>query len=302
MTENFPWEVAKGVYVLGNRHFFSFLLCGSSLALVEVGISSTAPLVVEQIKALGMAPADIGYLVVSHAHFDHLTGLPCFLAVCPQAQVVSSAAAYRVMGNVRVMEHFLKEDAYTSRWLRERGEAPAAVCEEAFNMPRSVTVVGDGDTLDLGRGLVLEFLAAPGHSPCGLGVHLPGVSVLLVADSLGFFLGADENFPLFFHSYPAYIETIERFRRIGAGITAPAHELIFTGDNSTRCFQVALDAARAVFESVSLFKGEEDLAFVLSKQYYQGGLRMYSPENIKVCADYLIRRAREVMTLNGSGK
>ncbi|MGB9804370.1 MBL fold metallo-hydrolase, partial [Desulfofundulus sp.] len=225
---SFPFEIADGLYVLGNRHFFTFLATGETHALIELGVSATAPLVAEQVAVLGIKPEKVGYLVVPHAHYDHLGGLPYYRALFPQARVVCSDRARKTISNPRVLEQFFKEDSVTSVWLEETGKGRRTYCWLPGSTLEAEVIVGDGDVLALGQNKTLKFMAAAGHSPCSLAVHLPERETLLVSDSLGFFLGPEENFPLFFYNYGAYLETIHRLSRVGAAVVATAHELIFT--------------------------------------------------------------------------
>lgn len=64
MIKDFPCEIADGLYVLGNRHFFSFLVIGERHALVEMGVSATALLVAGQLAALGVEPEKVGYHII----------------------------------------------------------------------------------------------------------------------------------------------------------------------------------------------------------------------------------------------
>jgi glyoxylase-like metal-dependent hydrolase (beta-lactamase superfamily II) len=294
MISSFPFELADGLYVLGNKHFFTFLAIGETHALIELGVSATAPLVVAQMAVLGIKPEKVGYLVVPHAHYDHLSGLPYYQALFPQARVVCSDRARKTMSNPRVLEQFFKEDDVTSAWLEETGKGrrtyswlPGATLEAEM-------IVGDGDVLALGQNNTLKFIAASGHSPCSLALYLPERETLLVSDSLGFFLGPEENFPLFFYNFDAYLKTIHRLSRVGAVIVAAAHELIFTEEDATGCFNVAEEAARKLYRYIYAFQGSrEELIAELHHRYYHNGLRVYSPQNIKACVELLVRRVKD---------
>ncbi|MBE3589181.1 MAG: MBL fold metallo-hydrolase [Thermoanaerobacteraceae bacterium] len=293
MDKSFPFELAAGLYVLGNRHFFSFLVTGETHALIEMGVSATAPLVAGQLAALGVDPQKVAYLVVPHAHFDHLGGLPYHRSLFSRAQVVCSDRALETMAKTRVLEQFFREDAFTSAWLEEAGKGRRTFSWLPGSVLEAGMVVSEGDLLTLGRNSTLQFMAAPGHSPCSLAVYLPERETLLVSDSLGFFLGPGDNFPLFFYDYDAYLKTVCRLGRVGAATVAAAHEFIFTGDDAAGCFKVAEETARKFCRHVRTFQGSgEELAAALYDRYYRGGLQVYSPQNIKTCVELLVRRAQ----------
>ena len=292
LDESLPFELATGLYALGDYRFFSFLVTGATHALIEMGISATAPLVADQLKELGVDPGEVAYLVVLHAHFDHLGGLPYYRALFPQAQIVCSSGARETMSNPRLMEHFFREDAVTSARLAGEGN-----CGRTFSwLPGSILeadmVVGDGDSLVLGTNSTLQFIAAPGHSPCSLAAYLPERKTMLVSDSIGFFPEPGDNLPLFFYDYAAYLETISRLQWFSPAIVAGAHKFIFRGNEAAGCFTVAEESARDFRWFVRTFQGErEELVTAIFNRFYQGCLQVFTPQNIRACAELLIRRA-----------
>ncbi len=295
MLNHFPGKIADGVFALGNRHFFNFLVTGKCHALVELGVSCTAPEVVTQLEELGMEPDKIGYLVVPHAHFDHLGGLPYFRNVFPRARVVCSRSAAVLMAKPEVLTQFFQEDTAVSAKLEKQGKGRRTFSWLPGNALQPDVIVGDGDILDLDYGTTLKFYAAPGHSPCSMAVYLPKSDTLLVSDSLGFFLGPEDNFPIFFYSYRDYLDSIFRLKEISAATVAAAHEFIFTGEEATNCFDVAFQTAQRLFALIQNYPGDPvRLIGQLYGYYYRDGLAVYSPENIRSCIKLLLRRVNEL--------
>lgn len=101
---------------------------------------------VEQLKAEGIAPEDVTYVVVSHLHYDHAGGLLDF----PKATIVVSRAEW--------------EHANVGRWkARFRG----VMSEQLSGLSGRVQAVdyGDGDRFDLFGDGALILLSTPGHTP-----------------------------------------------------------------------------------------------------------------------------------------
>ena len=112
----------------------------------------------------GRAP---DYLVVQHMEPDHSACIARFLAANPSTTVVSSAQAFRMMKN------FFGSD-FAERRL----------------------VVKEGDTLDLGGGHVLAFVAAPMvHWPEVIVTYDAGEKALFSADGFGKFGANDMEDP-----------------------------------------------------------------------------------------------------------
>src|SRR6202011_3332281 len=65
-----------------------YLIRSSRPALVETGTSTSAPVVRAALAALGIAPADLATVVVTHIHLDHAGGAGDIAAMYPQAGMV----------------------------------------------------------------------------------------------------------------------------------------------------------------------------------------------------------------------
>lgn len=76
-SSDYPMPLSSRVTVLGNHTINLFLVqCDRKTALFEVGISGVVDTVIQQLDHLGAVP---DFLIVSHPHSDHITGLLGFL-------------------------------------------------------------------------------------------------------------------------------------------------------------------------------------------------------------------------------
>lgn len=72
--DKFPIEIDKNIFILGNYFFNLFLIIGSKYsAIFEVGISGIVDTVIRQLEHLDINP---DFIISSHPHSDHITGLP----------------------------------------------------------------------------------------------------------------------------------------------------------------------------------------------------------------------------------
>ena len=100
--------------------------------------------IVGGLKKLGLDPARIKYIVISHAHGDHFGGAP-YLKEHYNARILASEASWREMEQIK------------------SGNAPP---------PKRDMVVTDGQTLTSG-GTTLTFVLTPGHTPGTTSVIVP---------------------------------------------------------------------------------------------------------------------------------
>lgn len=119
------------------------------LILLDGGLPQSAPMIADNIEALGFSLDDIRLIGLSHAHYDHAGGIAS-LQRASGARVVARAAQAMALG----YGGLLPDDP-------QFGEAVSA-----FPAVDNVETVDDGWTIDM-AGVQLRAIATPGHTPGG---------------------------------------------------------------------------------------------------------------------------------------
>ncbi|NPV26060.1 MAG: MBL fold metallo-hydrolase [Firmicutes bacterium] len=291
-------QLTDNVRCLGNRHFNFFIVGQKEAALIECGVTGAVVNFYQQWQSAVLQP-EIRYLIAMHAHFDHVCGIPALRKMFPTAAVAASPHAQKVMGKPTVMENFFAQDEQMVQVLMKEGFLP-----EPVRVPPAQTIIvdyllEDGDTLYLRTGIKLEIIAAPGHSPCSLAAYLPADKVMFLSDAAGFQISDTEIFPIFFQGYELYVETIKRLMGYPTNVLGIAHERIWTGNDIEIFYKRALEAAQNAFKEIREMTEaglqEAEMKDRLFNRYYQGNLRIYTPENIHTCIDLLIKRVQECL-------
>lgn len=299
-VKNFPRRISPSVYLLGNAYFQSYLVRGECCALIEGGVSWTVPLLVKQLKKLQIPASDLQYLIIPHAHFDHVCGVPGLKQAFPQIQVLASATAAKVLSKQTVIAGFFAEDNI----LKENMANHHANFEPATAQPAATitidSVIKEGDRLDLGRGCSLEFFQLPGHSPCGLGAYLAVEQVLFPSDSGGYPLNEDMMFPMYFAGYEDYLASLKRLAEFESEVLAAPHEVLLTGREEIsnflrRSYAGTVELYQAILQDYRAGKSREDISEALFQKFYTGGMTNYSVGNIRLCTDLLVRRTLETV-------
>lgn len=133
-----PFQVFDNLYYVGAKWVSAWVLeTDQGLIVFDSLYGELTDIVIDGIRELGMDPNDIRYLVVTHAHYDHIGG------------------ARRMQQEFGAVVLMTEED-----W--QMTEEPAIYQE--YEKPIRHLTVTDNGTLNLGR-TNLRFFKTPGHTP-----------------------------------------------------------------------------------------------------------------------------------------
>ncbi|NLK52137.1 MAG: MBL fold metallo-hydrolase [Syntrophomonadaceae bacterium] len=292
-------RITDQVIRLGNRYFNYYLVGEPIAALIEGGVTGGVVSLREQWPGLDhlVKRPEVKYLMAMHGHFDHVCGLPSLKEIFPKAGVLASKEAQKVLTKPKIVADFFYQDVKMTEVLHEKEIIPQLVKSPSVEMISVDQVVGAEDRLDLAKGVQLNILEAPGHSPCSIAAYLPQDQVMFISDATGFQINQVDIFPIFFQSYEQYLETIKRLRSFSTRVIAVAHGRIIQGEEIDFFYDRALDTAITLFNEIQrkLDQGIEEAFLIqeLFERYYREDLRIYTPENIMLCVELLVRRVKE---------
>jgi len=187
-----PMKVFDNLYYVGEKEYSSWAVVTSAGIIIIDAIYdySVEEQVAGGLKKLGLDPANIKYVVVSHAHRDHVGGA-WFLQERYGARVVMTAADWDLLQ-------------------RTSGTWPK---------PRRDMVATDGQQLTLGD-TTLTFYATPGHTPGTMSTLIPvkdrgkpHVAALWGGTGFNFTITPERPAAYWFD---AYIKSADHFREAAA--------------------------------------------------------------------------------------
>jgi glyoxylase-like metal-dependent hydrolase (beta-lactamase superfamily II) len=157
-----------------------YLIRSDRPCLVETGTAPSAPAVAGALARLGVGPADLATVVVTHIHLDHAGGVGDIAAMYPGAQIV-------------VHERGARHLADPSRLMASARMVYGDELDGLFGTleptPASrIRAVGGTGTVDLGGGRRLDTYYAPGHAKHHIGLIDSVSGDLYVGDAAGIYI------------------------------------------------------------------------------------------------------------------
>jgi glyoxylase-like metal-dependent hydrolase (beta-lactamase superfamily II) len=157
-----------------------YLIRGDRPCLVETGTAPSAPLVREAPAGLGVGPADLATVVVTHIHLDHAGGTGDIARMFPGAEVVVHERGARHLADPsRLMA------SARGVWGDELDQLFGTLAPTAAERIRTVGVSG---TIDLGGGRRLDSHYAPGHARHHVALIDSVSGDLYVGDAAGIYI------------------------------------------------------------------------------------------------------------------
>lgn len=187
-----------------------FLIEGDAPVLVDAGTVESGPRLVDWLRRHGIVPR---YVVVTHAHHDHVGGIHA---------IVSEFG-----GGVEVLASPVGVDRLRDPDFANRLYAPDPIVPVL--RARAVT---DGEEVNTGDSL-LRFHLTPGHSDDSLSVHDRASDTLFVGDLLGDWLWGNTYLPPVASedfNERAMHTSVRKVARVGARRLALSHGGMFEGE------------------------------------------------------------------------
>jgi glyoxylase-like metal-dependent hydrolase (beta-lactamase superfamily II) len=164
----------------------AYLIRGDRPCLVETGTAPSAPVVRDAVLSLGVGPADLATVVVTHIHLDHAGGAGDIASMFPSASIVVHQKGAR---------HLADPSRLMASARQVYGSALDTLFGELSPVPASRLVALDdtGSFVDLGGGRRLSAWYSPGHARHHVGLLDSLSGDLYVGDAAGVYIPATDD-------------------------------------------------------------------------------------------------------------
>lgn len=150
-------------------------------AVVDTGPADAAAVILDALDGLGIARADVSYIVPTHAHLDHAGSAGYLATACENATVVCHRRGAEFLTDESRLDH-LADSVERAIGMPEPYGRPTVID------PARCRVVEGGEAIDLGDR-TLDVIDAPGHAPHQVCLYDRLTEGLFTADAAGM------NFP-----------------------------------------------------------------------------------------------------------
>ena len=141
-----PFRIFGNLYFVGTTFVSSHIIdTGDGLILIDSQYPQRLYLLLENIRAVGLDPKDIKYILHSHGHYDHLGGTKALVELFGCKTVIGRPDRDYANGTVDLT------------WAKELGF-------EYYEMFEPDILFDDGDILELGNTRI-RCVSTPGHTP-----------------------------------------------------------------------------------------------------------------------------------------
>ena len=226
-----PWEIAPGLFRLGNQWVPSFLLDGPQPALFDAGLSCLTQAYLDDARAvLGeRAPA---WLFLSHVHFDHCGAAGWLKEAWPGMRIAAAPKAAQILTRPNALKLMAQlNQAASEEYFASGGADHSRHKFRPFSLDR---VVDEGEEIDLGGGLTVRVMATPGHTWDSLSFYIPQRRFLFASEAVGSDAPGGYIVSEFLVSYDACLESLKRLGALEVEVLCPGHHAVHTGPAAHR--------------------------------------------------------------------
>lgn len=236
-------KLGPHLHRIGNDIVAAYLVVtDDGVTVVDAGLPGHWKDLVDELTSLGLSPADVKGVVLTHGDADHIGfaerlrrdhGVPVFVHAADAERARTGAKPKVAAGPMRLVPTL----GFFAYALRKRAVPTTYVSE--------VVEVHDGDVLELPGPPVV--IGLPGHSPGSIAVHVPSADAVFVGDALTtrhVLTGREGMQPAPFTDDPAAaLASLDRLAGVQASWVLPGHGAPWRGSPADVAAAVRAGAA-----------------------------------------------------------
>ena len=240
-------QLSDNVYQIVTPMSSHFLVSEESAVLIDSGPSAVQSHLVSELDRYLPGGEGFSHVLLTHAHFDHIGGIPFIKKWAPEAKVIAGPATAELLAQRTVLE----EAYHRNREVAEATGLDMGISiDDWCNTLHVDQILGDGDVLMLGEEVEIKLVACPGHTADCVGYYIRPDAALVAAEAIGWYGGRDRYAAAFGSGHTEYLESLDRLSRLEVKALGLPHAGVLTGELVTRFFADARREAERFAQTV----------------------------------------------------
>jgi glyoxylase-like metal-dependent hydrolase (beta-lactamase superfamily II) len=251
------------------------LIAETGAFLVDTGYAFCAEDTVRNI-ARALKGRSLDCILLTHSHYDHVSGLPAIKRAWPNAAAVAGRYVQEIFarrGAKDVMRSLDGDAAAKRGWAVAREDLTAGLVVDM--------AVKEGDILNIG-GVSIRVMETPGHTKCSVSYYFPEDDLLILSETTGVKTEEGSVIPAFIVSYKAALDAIARAEETAPRRILIPHSGAAEGADVTDYLKDVRDATQTAIDLVLTEhrrgKSLEEIFTVYMAEFHMGPGREYQPE------------------------
>ncbi|MBW2631083.1 MAG: MBL fold metallo-hydrolase [Deltaproteobacteria bacterium] len=239
-------KICDGLYSTGYHFLPAFLLASATPVLFDAGVAAMGPYYLRDIETYLGRTDTLGYLLLTHSHYDHCGSIPFLKEKIPGLKIGATAHAAKILQKPSVVEMMR---TLNNNFAKVFGDLIENNEDIPFNAVEVDLLLKDGDELDFGEGWTVRVIETPGHTKDSLSYYIPRIKATIAGEAAGVFHNDGIN-PQFSSSYSDYITSLEKLTALDMDILALGHRNILTGDDIGRYLRDSIETTVSFKENI----------------------------------------------------
>ena len=218
----------------------NFLIIGDAAALVDAGVSATSRRLIEELETYLGENGEPDFVLLTHAHFDHVGGIPALRQRYPQLEVFAAPQTAQLLGDKEILKSFYEKNKACAEAMQEEFDYSEEDWCTALKVDR---IFGDGDVLDLGADVEVKLISTPGHTEDSVAYFVRPDDALICGETIGSYRGRDQVTGCFTDNFEAYLASLDKLSSLDVKILGFPHNGAITGEMVGKYFIQAREQA-----------------------------------------------------------
>lgn len=237
LTENLS-QVTTAI----STHFLAF---GEKSALVDAAIWQVREELWDKVST---SAGTIDYILLTHAHFDHVGAIPFLREKAPHLKLVSGRLAADLLSNKEYVEILRKKNDDASKASGLKMECSKLDFYKALQVDE---VLSEGDIINLGEGIEVKLFESPGHTEDSVCYYFKPDMALAAGEALGQYSGREKITPSFGFSFEEAMKSYQKLNAFDIHLLSLPHSGVLSGDLVPRyltALPVEMEHCKSLFQ------------------------------------------------------